>query len=232
MSTDSTLVFQKYAHILNKLIGNCCLKYGGTRGRFYYYICSSLLDRLFWTLRMVWNCLKNTRISLARSFFQVFNENMGSRRSVPQIRYAKTCKTTVNCSMKCGVLETNLLKFTLLKIGRKRNEVQLDQNSLANEMRTRGNERVSVRQGYGYGCRYGTLNEANLLKTARTCCSLEADFRPFVHDLNTSRPNRQVRSASGRDFSPLRHSPSCSGRPLHTNLVCILHKFPYNCIKT
>jgi hypothetical protein len=67
-------------------------------------------------------------------------------------------------------------------------------------MRTRGNERVSVRQGYGYGCRYGTLNEANLLKTARTCCSLEAwsaNFRPFVHDLNTSRPNRQVRSASG-----------------------------------
>jgi hypothetical protein len=89
--------------------------------------------------------------------------------------------------------------------------------SLANEMRTRGNERVSVRQGYGYGCRYGTLNEANVLKTARTCCSLEAwsaDFRPFVHDLNTSRPNRQVRSASGRDFSPLRHPPSCSGRPV------------------
>jgi hypothetical protein len=53
-------------------------------------------------------------------------------------------------------------------------ELQLDQNSLASEMRTRGNERVSVRQGYGYGCRYGTLNEANLLKTARTCCSLEA----------------------------------------------------------
>jgi hypothetical protein len=52
--------------------------------------------------------------------------------------------------------------------------LQLDQNSLAHEMRTRGNERVSVRQGYGYGCRYGTLNEANLLKTARTCCSLEA----------------------------------------------------------
>jgi hypothetical protein len=52
--------------------------------------------------------------------------------------------------------------------------LQLDQNSLADEMRTRGNERVSVRQGYGYGCRYGTLNEANLLKTARTCCSLEA----------------------------------------------------------
>jgi hypothetical protein len=46
--------------------------------------------------------------------------------------------------------------------------LQLDQNSLASEMRTRGNERVSVRQGYGYGCRYGTLNEANLLKTART----------------------------------------------------------------
>jgi hypothetical protein len=54
------------------------------------------------------------------------------------------------------------------------NPVQLDQNSLADEMRTRGNERVSVRQGYDYGCRYGTLNEANLLKTARTCCSLEA----------------------------------------------------------
>jgi hypothetical protein len=51
-------------------------------------------------------------------------------------------------------------------------KVQLEQNSLAHEMRTRGNERVSVRQGYGYGCRYGTLNEANLLKTARTCCSL------------------------------------------------------------
>jgi hypothetical protein len=49
--------------------------------------------------------------------------------------------------------------------------IQPDQNSLASEMRTRGNERVSVRQGYGYGCRYGTLNEANLLKTAR---SLEA----------------------------------------------------------
>jgi hypothetical protein len=48
-------------------------------------------------------------------------------------------------------------------------------------MRTRGNERVSVRQGSGYGCRYGTLNEANLLKTTRTCCSLE-------HDLNTSSP--------------------------------------------
>jgi hypothetical protein len=96
-------------------------------------------------------------------------------------------------------------------------QLQLDQNSLASEMRTRGNERVSVRQGYGYGCRYGTLNEANLLKTARTCCSLEAwsaDFRPLVHDLNTSRPNRQVRSANGRDFSPLRHSPSCSGRPV------------------
>jgi hypothetical protein len=27
-----------------------------------------------------------------------------------------------------------------------------------------------------------------------------------------------VRSASGRDFSPLRHSPSCSGRPVHTCL--------------
>jgi hypothetical protein len=53
-------------------------------------------------------------------------------------------------------------------------ELQLDQNSLASEMRTRGNERVSVRQGYGYGCSYGTLNEANLLKTDRTCCSLEA----------------------------------------------------------
>jgi integrase len=52
--------------------------------------------------------------------------------------------------------------------------LQLDQNSLAYEMRTRGNKRVSVRQGYAYGCRYGTLNEANLLKTARTCCSLEA----------------------------------------------------------
>ncbi|KAH0813197.1 hypothetical protein GEV33_009594 [Tenebrio molitor] len=63
---------------------------------------------------------------------------------------------------------------------RRSSEVQLDQNSLAYEMRTRGNERVSVRQGYGYGCR----------------------------------PNRQVRSANGRDFSPLRHSPSCSGRPV------------------
>jgi hypothetical protein len=108
-------------------------------------------------------------------------------------------------------------------------KVQLDQNSLAYEMRTRGNERVSVRQGYGYGCRYGTLNEANLLKTARTCCSLEAlsaDFRPFVHDLNTSRPNRQVRSASGRDFSPLRHSPSCSGRPVLTGDKC---SFCRNC---
>jgi hypothetical protein len=52
--------------------------------------------------------------------------------------------------------------------------VLLDQNSLADEMRTTGKERVSVRQGYGYGCRYGTLNEANLLKTARICCSLEA----------------------------------------------------------
>jgi hypothetical protein len=52
--------------------------------------------------------------------------------------------------------------------------VLLDQNSLADEMRRLGNERVSVRQGCGYGCRYGTLNEANLLKTARTCCSLEA----------------------------------------------------------
>jgi hypothetical protein len=54
--------------------------------------------------------------------------------------------------------------------------LQLDQNSLAYEMRTRGNERVSVTQGYGYGygCRYGALNEANLLKTAWTCCSLEA----------------------------------------------------------
>jgi hypothetical protein len=90
-------------------------------------------------------------------------------------------------------------------------------------MRTRENERVSVRQRYGYGCRYGTLNEANLLKTARTCCSLEAgsaDFRPFVHDVNTSRPNRQVRSASGRDFSPLRHSPSCSGRPVEISKRC------------
>jgi hypothetical protein len=53
-------------------------------------------------------------------------------------------------------------------------EIQLDQNSLAPEMRRPGNERVSVRQGCGYGCRCGTLNEANLLKTARTCCSLEA----------------------------------------------------------
>jgi hypothetical protein len=52
--------------------------------------------------------------------------------------------------------------------------LQLDQNSLAPEMRRLGNERVSVRQGCGYGCRCGTLNEANLLKTARTCCSLEA----------------------------------------------------------
>jgi hypothetical protein len=52
----------------------------------------------------------------------------------------------------------------------------LDQNNLADEMRRRENERVSVRQGCGYGCRYGTLNEANLLKTARTCCSLESRF--------------------------------------------------------
>jgi hypothetical protein len=51
--------------------------------------------------------------------------------------------------------------------------VLLDQNSLADEMRRLGNELVSVRQGCGYGCRYGT-NQANLLKTARTCCSLEA----------------------------------------------------------
>jgi hypothetical protein len=96
----------------------------------------------------------------------------------------------------------------------------LDQNSLADEMRRKGNERVSVKQGCGYGCRYGILNEANLLKTARTSCSLEArfaiTFRPFVHDLNTSRHNKQVRFASGRDFSPLRHPPSCFGRPLHT----------------
>jgi hypothetical protein len=87
-------------------------------------------------------------------------------------------------------------------------DIQLDQNSLASEMRRPGNEGVSVRQGCGYGCRCGTLNEANLLKTARTCCSLEAwsaDFSPIVHDLNTSRHNKQVRSASGRDFSPLRH---------------------------
>jgi hypothetical protein len=85
---------------------------------------------------------------------------------------------------------SNFLK--IVEAGRKRHgtSLQLDQNSLADEMRTRGNERVSVRQGYGYGCRYGTLND-NLFKTARTCCSLEAcsaDFRPFVHDLNTSRP--------------------------------------------
>jgi hypothetical protein len=62
------------------------------------------------------------------------------------------------------------VKFETSKFSR----VQLDQNSLAPEMCRPGNERVSVRQGCGYGCRCGTLNEANLLKTARTCCSLEA----------------------------------------------------------
>jgi hypothetical protein len=30
--------FRKSAHILNKPIGSCYLKYAGTRGRFYYYI--------------------------------------------------------------------------------------------------------------------------------------------------------------------------------------------------
>jgi hypothetical protein len=36
-----TSAFQKYAHVLNKPVGSCCLKYAGTRGRFYYYICSA-----------------------------------------------------------------------------------------------------------------------------------------------------------------------------------------------
>jgi hypothetical protein len=31
--------FHKSAHVLNKPIGSCYLKYAGTRGRFYYYIC-------------------------------------------------------------------------------------------------------------------------------------------------------------------------------------------------
>jgi hypothetical protein len=31
--------FRKSAHVLNKPIGSCYLKYAGTRGRFYYYIC-------------------------------------------------------------------------------------------------------------------------------------------------------------------------------------------------
>jgi hypothetical protein len=80
------------------------------------------------------------------------------------------------------LLETIILLLTLVRLKwdssayylRSNFFLQFDQNSLAYEMRTRGNERVSVRQGYGYSCRYGTLNEANLLKTARTCCSLEA----------------------------------------------------------
>jgi hypothetical protein len=62
----------------------------------------------------------------------------------------------------------------LSPLNKSSDQVQLDQNSLAPEMRRPGNERVSVRQGCGYTCRCGTLNEANLLKTARTCCSLEA----------------------------------------------------------
>jgi hypothetical protein len=33
--------FRKSAHILNKPIGSCYLKYAGTRGRFYYYICKA-----------------------------------------------------------------------------------------------------------------------------------------------------------------------------------------------
>jgi hypothetical protein len=28
---------RKFAHVLNKPIGSCYLKYAGTRGRFYYY---------------------------------------------------------------------------------------------------------------------------------------------------------------------------------------------------
>jgi hypothetical protein len=82
----------------------------------------------------------------------------------------------------------------MLRVGSfKTRYVQLDQNSLGCEMRTRGNERVSVRQGYGYGCRYGTLNEANLLKTARTCCSLENDtgkqvlFKEFILSQNETK---------------------------------------------
>jgi hypothetical protein len=31
--------FRKSAHVLNEPIGSCYLKYAGTRGRFYYYIC-------------------------------------------------------------------------------------------------------------------------------------------------------------------------------------------------
>jgi hypothetical protein len=69
----------------------------------------------------------------------------------------------------------------MLRVGSfKTRYVQLDQNSLGYEMRTRGNERVSVRQGYGYGCRYGTLNEANLLKTAWTCCYLKLEALIFA----------------------------------------------------
>jgi hypothetical protein len=92
-------------------------------------------------------------------------------RNLPVVNY--TCSLSVYLRSKvCSYTQPNGLWYVLLKYlmcG-----ILLDQNSLANEMRTRGNERVSVRQGYDYGCRYGTLNEANLIKTARTCCSLEA----------------------------------------------------------
>jgi hypothetical protein len=47
-------------------------------------------------------------------------------------------------------------------------------------MRTRGNERVSVRQGYGYGWRYGTLNEANLLKTPGHAVHLKLEALIFA----------------------------------------------------
>jgi hypothetical protein len=40
------------------------------------------------------------------------------------------------------------------------------------------------------------------------CFILFIIFRPFIHGLNTSTHNKQMRSASGRDFSPLRiHQP-------------------------
>jgi hypothetical protein len=60
--------FQKYAHVLNKPIGSCCLKYAGTRGRFYYSICSAttLYDRIVGPLHYKSHCLKIKKMQFLR----------------------------------------------------------------------------------------------------------------------------------------------------------------------
>jgi hypothetical protein len=76
--------FQKYAHVLNKPNGSCCLKYAGTKGRFYYSICSAtiLLISCIYTgsvakhiFRRVFICITNLARCRNCSFFGAISTN-------------------------------------------------------------------------------------------------------------------------------------------------------------